>query len=40
MYIEREFYLRVVKTMSKITFSPREDKFPIFKPLCNFLYII
>ena len=43
-----EFYLRVVKTIfyeraqrvSKILFSPREDKIHIFKPPCNVLFII
>ena len=43
-----EFYLRVVKSIfyeraqrvSKILFSPREDKIHIFKPPCNALFII
>ena len=43
-----EFYLRMVKTIfyeraqrvSKILFSPREDKINIFKPPCNVLFII
>ena len=43
-----EFYLRVVKTIfyertqrvSKILFSPREDKIRIFKPPRNVLFII
>ena len=43
-----EFYLRVVKTIfyeraqrvSKILFSPRDDKIHIFKPPCNVLLII
>ena len=43
-----EFYLRVVKTIfyervqrvSKILFSPGEDKIHIFKSPCNVLFII
>ena len=43
-----EFYFRVVKTIfyeraqrvSKILFLTRENKIHIFKPLCNFLFII
>ena len=43
-----EFYLRVVKTIfyeraqrvSKILFSPREDKIHIFKPPSNVLFTI
>ena len=43
-----EFYLRVVETIfyeraqrvSKILFSPREDKIHIFKPPCNVIYYI
>ena len=43
-----EFYLRVVKTIfyeraqrvSKILFSPREDKIHILKPPCNVLFIV
>ena len=43
-----EFYFRVVKTIfyeraqrvSKILFLPLENKIHIFKPLCNFLFII
>ena len=43
-----KFYLRVVKTIfygraqrvSKILFSPQEDKIHIFKPPCNVLFII
>ena len=43
-----EFYFRVVKTIfyeraqrvSKIMFLTRENKVHIFKPPCNFLFII
>ena len=43
-----EFYFRVVKTIfyeraqrvSKILFLTRENKIHIFKPPCNFLFII
>ena len=43
-----EFYFRVVKIIfyeraqrvSKILFLPRENKIHIFKPPCNFLFII
>ena len=43
-----EFYFQVVKAIfyeraervSKILFLPRENKIHIFKPLCNFLFII
>ena len=43
-----EFYFRVVKTIfyeraqrvSKILFLKRENKIHIFKPPCNFLFII
>ena len=43
-----EFYFRVVKTIfyeqaqraSKILFLARENKIHIFKPPCNFLFII
>ena len=43
-----EFYFRVVKTIfyeraqqvSKILFLTRENKIDIFKPPCNFLFII